>query len=116
MYSSSAAVYGPQSQMPIKEDAPLCPESPYGLSKMQGEQQLAWMARQHGWSAVSLRYFNPVGAHPSGCIGEPFAQAASLVPRALKALPGPGPVHSDEPSSAWLCAHGDVARARFGIC
>ena len=86
VYSSSAAVYGPQAQMPIKEDAPLCPESPYGLSKMQGEQQLAWMVRQHGWSAVSLRYFNPVGAHPSGFIGEPFAHAASLVPRALRAL------------------------------
>ena len=86
VYSSSAAVYGPQQVMPIQETAALMPESPYGLSKAQGEQQLAWMAKLHGWSAVSLRYFNPVGAHPSGRIGEPFDRAASLVPRALKAL------------------------------
>jgi len=86
VYSSSAAVYGPQPPAPIREDALLQPENPYGYSKVQGEQQLAWMVRQRGWSAVSLRYFNPVGAHPSGLIGEPFAEAASLVPRALKAL------------------------------
>jgi UDP-glucose 4-epimerase len=86
VYSSSAAVYGPQPPAPIIEDSPLQPENPYGFSKVQGEQQLAWMVRQRGWSAISLRYFNPVGAHPSGRIGEPFEQAASLVPRALKAL------------------------------
>jgi UDP-glucose 4-epimerase len=86
VYSSSAAVYGPQPQMPLTEDAILSPESPYGLSKAQGEQCLGWMAKLHGWSAVSLRYFNPVGAHSSGHIGEPFERAASLVPRALKVL------------------------------
>ena len=86
VYSSSAAVYGPQAQMPLTEDAMLSPESPYGLTKAQGEQYLDWMARRHGWSAISLRYFNPVGAHSSGHIGEPFEQAASLVPRALKVL------------------------------
>lgn len=86
VYSSSAAVYGPQAQMPLTEEARLSPESPYGLSKVQGEQYLDWMARQHGWSAISLRYFNPVGAHSSGRIGEPFEHAASLVPRSLKVL------------------------------
>ncbi|MDP2307726.1 MAG: UDP-glucose 4-epimerase GalE [Pseudomonadota bacterium] len=86
VYSSSAAVYGAQRQMPIQEDAPLRPESPYGLSKAQGEQMLEWMVQRRKWSAVSLRYFNPVGAHPSGSIGQPFESAASLVPRVLMAL------------------------------
>jgi UDP-glucose 4-epimerase len=86
VYSSSAAVYGNQLKIPITEDSPLNPESPYGLSKLHGEQLLAWMARCRGWAAVSLRYFNPVGAHPSGLIGQPPESAAALVPRALKAL------------------------------
>lgn len=86
VYSSSAAVYGPQPPAPISEDALLRPENPYGFSKVQGEQLIDWMVRQRGWSAISLRYFNPVGAHPSGMIGEPFAHAASLVPIALKTL------------------------------
>ena len=86
VYSSTAAVYGQQSSQPISEDSPTRPDSPYGFSKLQGEQLLDWMVRLRGWSAVSLRYFNPVGAHPSGQIGEPFQQATSLVPCALKVL------------------------------
>ncbi|HND30834.1 MAG TPA: UDP-glucose 4-epimerase GalE [Myxococcota bacterium] len=89
LYSSTSAVYGTQTRMPISEDAPLRPDSPYGLSKAQGETMLDWMAGRRGWSAVSLRYFNPVGAHASGTIGQPFEAAASLVPRALKALTRP---------------------------
>ncbi len=91
VYSSSAAVYGAQTRMPIAEDAPLVPDSPYGCSKLQGEQILDWIARRRGWSVVSLRYFNPVGAHPSGRIGQPLASAAALVPRALLAVAGRGP-------------------------
>ena len=86
LYSSSAAVYGRQDRMPVVEDAPLQPESPYGWSKAAGEEMLGWMARQRGWSAVSLRYFNPVGAHPSGLLGEPPCRATALLPRALLAL------------------------------
>lgn len=90
VYSSSAAVYGAQEVVPIREDAPLMPESPYGLSKAHGEAMLDWMAKLRHWSVVSLRYFNPVGAHASGRIGQPFEEASSLVPRALKALTDPG--------------------------
>ncbi len=88
VYSSSAAVYGSQAdpQRPIDEDAPLRPENPYGFTKAQGEQMLEWMAWCRQWSAISLRYFNPVGAHPSGRIGQPQDGAASLVPRALQAI------------------------------
>jgi UDP-glucose 4-epimerase len=86
VYSSSAAVYGTQREMPISEAAPLLPESPYGLSKVHGEQWIEWMVRCHGWAAVSLRYFNPVGAHASGRIGQPVEGAQALLPRALLAL------------------------------
>ncbi len=91
LYSSSAAVYGTQERMPIAEDAPLRPDSPYGCTKLQGEQVLDWMARQRGWSVVALRYFNPVGAHPSGRIGQPLDSASALVPRALMAVAAVGP-------------------------
>jgi len=86
IYSSSAAVYGSRAAMPLHEDTPLAPDSPYGVTKQLGEQMLAEMAAHRGWSAVSLRYFNPVGAHPSGMVGEALCKAASLVPRALQAL------------------------------
>lgn len=89
VYSSSAAVYGLQPMGPIPETAPLAPTSPYGLKKLHGEQMLGWMAERRGWSAVSLRYFNPVGAHASGRIGQPPSDAASLVPRVLQAVANP---------------------------
>jgi UDP-glucose 4-epimerase len=86
VYSSTAAVYGSHAPMPLREDSIACPDSPYGLTKLQGEGMLYQLARCRDWSAVSLRYFNPVGAHPSARIGEPIEFAASLVPRALKSL------------------------------
>ncbi len=90
VYSSSAAVYGTQpGQGAIPESAHLVPDSPYGTTKVQGEQLLAWMVQRRAWSAVSLRYFNPVGAHPSGHIGQPPDDAASLLPRALQAITDP---------------------------
>lgn len=89
VFSSSAAVYGSQSVMPLSETAVLQPSSPYGRSKWMGEQLLGELATHRGWSAVSLRYFNPVGAHPSGILGEPLERAMSLVPRALQALLDP---------------------------
>lgn len=86
VFSSTAAVYGSRHPVPLAEHMPPEPDSPYGLTKVQGEEMLAWMAERRGWAAVSLRYFNPVGAHSSGRIGETIEKAASLVPRALKAL------------------------------
>lgn len=86
VFSSSAAVYGAHSPMPVQERTRLQPESVYGFTKVQGEQMLDWMARQRGWSVISLRYFNPVGAHPSGRIGQPVEAAGSLMARALLAL------------------------------
>ena len=71
VFSSSATVYGEFAHPPITEDAPLAPVNPYGRSKRMVEELLqAQCAKDPEWRAVALRYFNPVGAHPSGHIGE----------------------------------------------
>ena len=71
VFSSSATVYGDPQQLPITEDAPVSATNPYGRSKLVGEQILADLAAADpGWHNAVLRYFNPVGAHESGRIGE----------------------------------------------
>lgn len=71
VFSSSATLYGYPEQVPIPETAPVRPINPYGHSKAAVEQLLADLAASEaGWRIASLRYFNPVGAHPSGRIGE----------------------------------------------
>lgn len=71
VFSSSATVYGKPQYLPYDEDHPTNPMNPYGQSKLQVEEIL-WdlFASNHDWHIVSLRYFNPVGAHESGLIGE----------------------------------------------
>lgn len=72
VFSSSATVYGEQAQMPIREDFVAgVPTNPYGRSKLIVEEILGDLARSDDrWSVALLRYFNPVGAHFSGLIGE----------------------------------------------
>ena len=71
VFSSSATLYGYPDTVPIPESAPVCPINPYGHSKAAVERMLADVAASEpGWRIASLRYFNPVGAHPSGRIGE----------------------------------------------
>lgn len=71
VFSSSATVYGAPDKMPIAEDAPLAPLNPYGETKVMAEQILADLHRADArWRIAILRYFNPVGADPSGLIGE----------------------------------------------
>lgn len=71
VFSSSATVYGDPSSVPIKEDFPAQPTNPYGWSKWMMERVLTDIAEVDSrWRIVLLRYFNPVGAHPSGLIGE----------------------------------------------
>ena len=71
IFSSSATVYGDPASVPIKEDFPTSATNPYGRSKLMVEEILAdWGHAHPGWSIGRLRYFNPVGAHSSGRIGE----------------------------------------------
>ena len=89
VFSSSATVYGSTSALPVTEDSPTVPESPYGETKLMGERILADAAAASGLTAVMLRYFNPVGAHPSGLIGEdPSGEPANLVPRIMQVATG----------------------------
>jgi UDP-glucose 4-epimerase len=71
VFSSSATVYGDPRRGPIPESARLAPSNPYGWTKLLGEQMLRDLATADpSWKITLLRYFNPVGAHPSGLIGE----------------------------------------------
>ncbi len=71
VFSSSATVYGDPASVPITEDFPLTATNPYGWSKLMIEQMLRDMAAaDERWRVALLRYFNPVGAHSSGRIGE----------------------------------------------
>lgn len=71
VFSSSATVYGRPERLPIDEDAPTGATNPYGATKLIGEAILADVGRADpAWRSAVLRYFNPVGAHASGLIGE----------------------------------------------
>lgn len=71
VFSSSATVYGDPASVPIKEGFPLSATNPYGRSKLMVESVLQDLAASDPeWQLMLLRYFNPVGAHPSGLIGE----------------------------------------------
>jgi UDP-glucose 4-epimerase len=82
VYSSSATVYGMSEDLPLREDAPTEVINPYGRTKLMCEEILEDLHQSNPrWNAIALRYFNPVGAHPSGLIGEdPQGVPANLVP------------------------------------
>jgi UDP-glucose 4-epimerase len=83
IFSSSCTVYGQADSLPITEDAPVKPaESPYGNTKQIGEEIIRDTCKVHPeLKAISLRYFNPIGAHPSAEIGElPMGVPQNLVP------------------------------------
>ncbi|MGN7515239.1 MAG: UDP-glucose 4-epimerase GalE [Allomuricauda sp.] len=83
IFSSSCTVYGQADEMPITEAAPVKPaESPYGNTKQVGEEIIRDTCKVHPEiKAIALRYFNPIGAHPSGKIGElPIGVPQNLVP------------------------------------
>lgn len=82
VFSSSATVYGDPSSVPIKEDFPLSVTNPYGATKLHVEDMLRDLYRADPrWNLALLRYFNPVGAHQSGRIGEdPRGTPNNLMP------------------------------------
>lgn len=71
IFSSSATVYGMPETVPIRENFPTSTQNPYGASKLMVEGMLTDLAKANGeWNIATLRYFNPIGAHESGLIGE----------------------------------------------
>jgi len=82
VFSSSCTVYGNPDEVPVTEETPPKPaESPYGYTKQMGEQIVSETVKSIATNAILLRYFNPVGAHPSGIIGEyPIGRPQNLVP------------------------------------
>ena len=91
VFSSSATVYGEPATVPIREDFPLSATNPYGWSKLMMEQVLADVdaAEPGQWRIARLRYFNPVGAHESGLIGEdPQGEPGNLLPYVAQVAAG----------------------------
>jgi UDP-glucose 4-epimerase len=90
VFSSSCTVYGQPDNLPVSELAPLKePESPYGKTKQMAEKLLADVVAASPLKVVSLRYFNPIGAHDSGLIGElPIGTPNNLVPMITQTAAG----------------------------
>jgi len=107
VFSSSCAVYGEPSEIPIPENTPRQPVNPYGVSKVFFEQALEAYDRAYGLRFASLRYFNAAGADESGEIGELHDPEPHLIPLALRASAGLGPelqiFGSDYPTPDGTC-------------
>jgi UDP-glucose 4-epimerase len=93
VFSSSCTVYGNPDTSPVTENTPLQEAtSPYGYTKQVGEQMIRHTANSNGIQSILLRYFNPVGAHPSCEIGElPVGKPANLVPAITQTAIGKWP-------------------------
>ncbi len=94
VFSSSATVYGDPASVPITEDFPLSATNPYGWTKLMMEQVLADVVASEPdfWRVARLRYFNPVGAHESGLIGEdPLGVPNNLMPYVAQVASGQRP-------------------------
>ena len=109
VFSSSATVYGIPDSVPIPEDALLRTTNPYGQTKLDQENMYKSVTEANGeWSVTLLRYFNPIGAHPSGLIGEnPRGIPNNLAPYVLKVaageLPELGIFGNDYPTRDGTC-------------
>jgi UDP-glucose 4-epimerase len=93
VFSSSATVYGQPETLPLREDAALSATNPYGQTKLMGEQMLRDLGLSDpAWQTACLRYFNPVGAHESGQIGEdPRGTPNNLMPYVAQVAVGRRP-------------------------
>jgi UDP-glucose-4-epimerase GalE len=106
IFSSTCAVYGEPRAVPLVEDHPTEPISPYGATKLAVERALPHFARAHGFRWIALRYFNAAGAHPDGSIGEDHDPEIHLIPRAITAVGGGEPLTlfgEDYPTADGTC-------------
>src|SRR5258708_7622287 len=83
VFSSSCTIYGTPARLPITEDMPQLPVSPYGESKLICERAIRWYGEAYGMTYAALRYFNAAGADPDGEIGEEHEPETHLVPLVL---------------------------------
>lgn len=88
IFSSTCATYGNPIKVPLTEDHPQNPVSPYGETKLMGEKMLSWYENAYGLRNVCLRYFNACGASLAGTIGEAHHLESHLIPLILKTLLG----------------------------
>ncbi|MGB5136636.1 MAG: UDP-glucose 4-epimerase GalE [Prochlorococcaceae cyanobacterium] len=111
VFSSSAAVYGEPKSVPIPETAPITPANPYARTKATVEQILQDLeASMQGWRICLLRYFNPIGAHPSGLIGEnPKMRPTNLFPVICQVAQGIRP-HVEVLGTDWPTPDGSGIR------
>jgi len=91
IFSSTCAVYGMPTKMPITEETPRLPVNPYGVTKLAFERALEAYDRAYGLRFVSLRYFNAAGCDEEGRVGEIHAPETHLIPSAFEAIHGERP-------------------------
>ena len=106
VFSSTAAVFGNPERTPIDEAHPTAPINPYGETKLAIERALPHFGRAYGLRAVVLRYFNAAGADPDGELGEEHAIETHVIPRAIQAVLGGGPLQvfgDDYPTPDGTC-------------
>lgn len=122
IFSSTAAVYGATGMEPVREDAPLRPETPYGMSKLMSEIMLRDAASAHGLAYTALRYFNVSGADPLGRTGQSTPGATHLLKvaceTALGKRPSLGVFGTDYPTPDGTCIRdfihvSDLVEAHF---
>ena len=118
IFSSSCAVYGVPSKVPMTEDLPRVPVNPYGVTKLIFEQALEAYGPAYGLGYMNLRYFNAAGADESGTIGEMHSPETHLIPSAFEAIRGQRPaleIFGDKyPTPDGTCVQGLHPRERSG--
>jgi UDP-glucose 4-epimerase len=92
VFSSTAAVYGTPESVPILEDFPYAPVSPYGESKVMVEKILGWLDQYRGLRSICLRYFNACGSEPGSGLGEEHEPETHLIPLLFRAIETGEPV------------------------
>jgi UDP-glucose 4-epimerase len=120
VFASTGIVYGHTVGRPFVEDDPLDPPNPYAASKVAGEAQVAAWAARTGGGAASLRFFNVVGADPSGALAEPEEASTNLVPVAFRCIDDgrPLPIFGDDwptPDGTCVRDYVHVADVAVGI-
>ena len=88
VFSSTAATYGFRAEMPLREDSPQTPETPYGSTKLAAEWMIREYAHAYNFGYAALRYFNASGADPDGSYGEDRRHEAHLIPLTLQVAIG----------------------------